>query len=258
MESLLRGDEPFDKFLFLILIFVGFIVIINVSLSLFSMVVNNSNPYLVKGMIPGNVAYIIPQDPSVTNSIPIERSDNKNGIEFTWSVWINVTDIGTTTQYHHVFHKGEQSIDADTGLNFPNNSPGLYIAPSTNELIVIMNTFTTINEEVKIPNLPMNKWVNIIIRIMNNTLDVYINGTLAKRHILSSVPKQNNGNVYVASNGGFTGNLSDLRYFSHALQPGEILDITNKGPNLSVNSKSTTTLNAVPPYLALQWYTDNV
>jgi hypothetical protein len=255
--SFLNGDDSFSKFLFLILILIGFIVALNVSLSLFELFMNGNNPYLVKGMIPGNVAYVIQQDPKIKGSIPIERSDNKDGIEFTWSVWVNITDIGTTSQYKHIFHKGEQSIDSDTGLNFPNNSPGLYIAPSTNELVVIMNTFTTINEEIKVPNFPMNKWVNVIIRVMNNMLDVYINGTLAKRHVLSSVPKQNNGNVYVASNGGFSGNLSNLRYFNYAMQPGEILDLTNKGPDLTVNS-STVALNSVPPYLALQWYTDNV
>jgi len=210
-------------------------------------------------MVPGNTPLIISQDPSVQGAIPLTRSDNESGIEFSWSVWLNITSVDSTNhQYKHIFHKGEQSIDSDTGLNFPNNSPGLYISPSTNELVVIMNTFKTINEEIKIPNFPMNKWANVIIRVMSNTLDVYINGTLSKRHILSSVPKQNNGNVYVASNGGFTGSLSNLRYFNYALQPGEILDITNTGPNLTVNSSTNTSINSVPPYLALQWYTDNV
>lgn len=256
MEFLL-GQDSFSKFLFLILLLIGFIIVMNVSLSLFSLFVNNNSPYLIKGMVPGNVSYVIQQDPLIAGAIPIERSDNKDGIEFTWSIWVNITDIGKSNQYQHIFHKGEQKIDADTGLNFPNNSPGLYIAPNTNELVVVMNTFTTINEEVKVPNFPMNKWVHVIIRVMNNTLDVYINGTLAKRHILSSVPRQNNGNVYIASNGGFSGNISNLRYFNYAVQPGEILSMTNKGPDLTVNSNSTS-LTSVPPYLSLQWYTDNV
>jgi len=256
--SFLEESDPFSKFLFLIFLLIGFIILINISMSVLALFINNNSPYLVKGMIPGNISYVIQQDPSITGAIPVERSDNKDGIEFTWSVWLNITDIGDkSNQYQHIFHKGEQNINSDTGLNFPNNSPGLYIAPNTNELVVIMNTFTTINEEIKIPNFPMNKWVNVIIRCMNNTLDVYVNGTLAKRHVLSSVPKQNYGNVYVASNGGFSGNLSNLQYFKYAVQPGEILSITNKGPDLTVNSKSTA-LNSMPPYLALQWYTDNV
>ena len=116
-----------------------------------------------------------------------------------------------------------------------------------------MNTFTTINEEIKIPNIPMNKWLHVVIRIENNNLDVYINGTLAKRHVLANVPKQNYGNVNVALNGGFQGFLSDLRYFSHALQPGEIISIVDSGPNLTVNKNSNVVVST-PPYLSLQWY----
>jgi hypothetical protein len=255
--SFLENDDPFSKFLFIILLLLGFIVIMNLSMKLITALLNTSSPILVKGMVPGNVPIVIQQDPSISGSIPVERSDNKDGIEFSWSVWINITDVGTNGQYQHIFNKGEQHIDSSSGLNFPNNSPGLYIAPNKNELVVIMNTYAVINEEIRIPNFPMNKWANVIIRVMNNDLDVYVNGALSKRHILASVPKQNYGNVYVAANGGFTGNLSNLQYFRYGIQPGEILSIANKGPNLTVNS-NTTALNSVPPYLALQWYTDNV
>ena len=34
------------------------------------------------------------------------------------------------------------------GLNFPNNAPGLYIAPFKNDLVVIMNTFKNMNEKL--------------------------------------------------------------------------------------------------------------
>lgn len=256
--TFLTDDDPFSKFVFLILLFIGFGLTINILMALMNYLMHSSSPYLVKGMVPGNISMVIQQDPSISGAVPIERSDNKDGIEFTWSVWVNITDIGKSNQYQHIFHKGEQNIDTETGLNFPNNAPGLYISPNTNELIVIMNTFNVINEEIKIPNFPMNKWAHVVIRVMNNNaLDVYINGALAKRHILSSVPKQNYGNVYIASNGGFTGSLSNLRYFKYAIQPGELLSITDAGPNLTVNSTSVA-LTSVPPYLSMQWYTDNV
>jgi len=251
---MVNTDSPISKFLFILAVFIGFVILINLSMTILPFFGSN-NPFLVQGMIPGNIPYVIQQDPNVQGAIPLERSTNKDGIEFSWSVWLNITSVGDKTgQYQHIFHKGEQKISPDTGLNFPNNAPGLYVAPHTNKLVVMMNTFTTINEEVDIPNFPMNKWVHVVIRVTNNVLDVYINGSLAKRHILSSVPKQNDGNVYVALNGGFTGNLSNLRYYNYSLQPGEILSITNSGPNLTINSKSTA-LNSTPPYLSLQWYT---
>jgi len=257
--SIFNSDDPLSKFLFILCILIGFIVIMNISVSLLSMVLVNTKPYLIKGMVPGNVPVVIQQDPSISGAIPVMRSDNKSGIEFSWSVWLNITDVGNVDgQYQHIFHKGEQNISSDTGLNVPLNAPGLYVSPKTNELTVVMNTFDVINEEVVIPNFPMNKWANVIIRVMNNNiLDVYVNGSLARRHVLSSLPRQNYGNVYVASNGGFTGNLSNLQYFTYAVQPGEIVSITNRGPSLTT-SKSSSSLNAEPPYLSLHWYTDNL
>ncbi|MEI6614520.1 MAG: LamG-like jellyroll fold domain-containing protein, partial [Chrysiogenales bacterium] len=95
------------------------------------------------------------------------------------------------------------------GLNFPNNAPGLYIAPNTNNLVIFMNTFNVINEEIEVNDIPLNKWVNVMIRCENTTLDVYINGTIVKSHHLHGVPKQNYGDVYIAPNGGFSGYISN-------------------------------------------------
>jgi hypothetical protein len=256
IKDIVNSESKTGKFIFIMLLLVGCIVLIRAFMTFMPMLLSTQSPYLVKGLIPGNTSFIIHQDPNLSDSIAVSRSDNKSGLECSWSVWLNLSDVSSSSQQvKHIFHKGEQHIDTDTGMNFPNNGPGLYISPNNNELIVIMNTFTVINEEIRIPNIPMNKWMSVVIRVMNNTVDVYINGALAKRHVLSSVPKQNNGDVYVASNGGFSGNLSDLRYYNYALQPGQILSITDKGPNLTVNKK--TSLNASPPYLSVQWYTNN-
>jgi len=256
-------DTPFQKFIIIMSALIVFTICMMIGVNLLGYLVGPSaNPYLVEGLIPGNVPLVIQQDPSVKGSIPIERANNERyGLEFSWSVWLNITDLGKTGQYQHIFHKGDNNIQTEgdhIGMNFPNNAPGLYLSPNTNELIVVMNTFTTINEEIKIPNIPMNKWLHLVIRIENNNLDAYINGTLSKRHILASVPKQNYGNVNVGLNGGFQGFLSDLRYFSHALQPGEIVSIVNDGPNLTVNKLAPNGLSSNPPYLSLQWYTEEV
>ena len=46
-----------------------------------------------------------------------------------------------------------------------NNAPGLYLHENKNSLVVIMNTFDSMVEEVEIPNIPINKWINVSIRI---------------------------------------------------------------------------------------------
>ena len=79
-----------------------------------------------------------------------------------------------------------------------------------------MNTFTSINEGVVVKDIPQNKWFNVAIRVQNKVLDVYMNGSIVVRHKLGGVPKQNYSKVYVAKNGGFKGNSSNLRYYNYA------------------------------------------
>ena len=175
-------------------------------------------------MVDAKQLIVIPQEPGSEGSVTIARSTNADeGIEFTWSVWVYIDDLTYNSgRYRCVFYKGNDyaknpNAQESQGLNFPNNAPGLYISPNTNSLVVMMNTFNVINEEITIDDIPLNKWVNVIIRCQNNTLDIYINGTIVKSHHLHGVPKQNYGDVYVAPNGGFSGYISNLWYYNYAL-----------------------------------------
>ncbi len=118
-----------------------------------------------------------------------------------------------------------------------------------------MNTFNVINEEITINDIPLNKWVNVIIRCQNNTLDVYINGTIVKSHHLHGVPKQNYGDVYIAPNGGFSGYISNLWYYNYAIETADITKLTTKGPNLNMKGSGSKSLNmTTPDYLSLRWF----
>ena len=142
--------------------------------------------------------------------------------------------IGAEDRYMGAFFSKGNSDLQQNGLINPNNAPGLYIAPNSNTLVVMMNTFNVINEEILIPDIPLNKWVNVIIRCENTTLDVYINGTITRSINLIGVPKQNYGDVYVAMNGGFSGNISNLWYYNYALGTSKIQDIASDGPNTTM------------------------
>jgi hypothetical protein len=120
-----------------------------------------------------------------------------------------------------------------------------------------LNTNDVINEEIRIPDIPLNKWVNVIVRCVNTTLDVYINGVITKSTNLSGVPKQNYGNVYVAMNGGFNGYISNLWYFSKALNSADIQRIAFRGPTTKTNTSNTSSSGLqlrYPNYLSLRWY----
>jgi hypothetical protein len=205
-------------------------------------------------MVDASQMIVFQQDPSNNGSKTIYRSVNAtDGIEFTWSVWIFIDNLQTNSGiYKHVFSKGNSTLQ-DNGLIYPNNAPGLYIAPNTNSLVVMMNTFNVINEEVIIPDIPLNKWVNVIIRCQNTTLDVYINGTIARSINLVGVPKQNYGDVYVGMNGGFAGNISNLWYYNYSLGTAAIQRIAENGPNTKMIG-STGMNDKMFNYLSLRWF----
>ena len=246
---------------FLLLVLFGFIILLRLGISFLGFfLAPTGSPKLINGMVDAKQLIVIPQDPTSSGSVTITRSVNANeGIEFTWSVWIFIDDLTYNSgNYRCVFYKGNdyaKNPDAQEaqGLNFPNNAPGLYIAPNTNSLVVMMNTFNVINEEIKINDIPLNKWVNVIIRCQNNTLDIYINGTIVKSHHLHGVPKQNYGDVYVAANGGFSGYISNLWYYNYALGTTEIATLANKGADTTMTVSGNINVNN-NNYLSLRWF----
>jgi hypothetical protein len=170
--SFSESNSLVAKFSFLLLVIFMFILLLNVGISLISWLTKPTpSPKLINGMIDATQMVIFTQDPSLNGSATIYRSNNAtDGIEFTWSVWIFINNLQYLEgKYKHIFYKGNSNLERN-GLNFPNNAPGLYIAPNTNSLVVMMNTFNNINEETIIPDIPLNKWVNVIIRCQSNYL----------------------------------------------------------------------------------------
>ena len=256
-RDLLDSDSLVLKIAFLLLVLFAFVVLLKLGVIVMGYIFKaNASPHLINGTVDATQMLVYHQDPSKNDAITLYRSVNENdGIEFTWSVWIYIDNLQYLEgQYRHIFHKGNGNLES-SGLISPNNAPGLYIAPDTNSLVVVMNTFNVINEEITVPNIPLNKWVNVIIRCQNTVLDVYINGTITRSLQLNSVPKQNYGNVFVAMNGGFDGYISNLWYHNYALGTAAIQNIVRKGPNTNmINSSGSGMNDTTYNYLSLRWF----
>jgi hypothetical protein len=256
-KEFLDSNSLVAKFAFLLLVIVVFMILLSIGINLISRLFSpNDSPKLIKGMVDAKQMITFPQDPNMSGANTINRSiDASQGIEFTWSVWIYINNLQyLSNQYKHIFHKGNSGL-VNNGLNFPNNAPGVYLMPETNTIVIMMNTYNDISQEIKIPDIPINKWVNIIIRCHNKVLDVYINGTITRSITLSGVPKQNYGDVFVAMNGGFDGYISNLWYYNYALGSADIQSLVRKGPNTNmVNSGESSIDLKNPDYLSLRWY----
>jgi len=264
-KEFLDSNSLVAKVAFLLLVLFVFVLLFRLGMMILGYFLTApDNPTLVDGMVDARQLIVIPQDPDNPNAITIKRSVNAtDGIEFTWSIWIYIDDLTYNDgQYRCVFYKGNDFAsnpkagqEEPQGLNFPNNAPGVYIAPNTNNLIIFMNTFNVINEQITVEDIPINKWFNLIIRCQNTTMDIYMNGLVVKSYELHGVPKQNYGDVYVAANGGFSGNISELKYYSYALGTSEINRLVNKGPDTNMKGSLLNSLNKKNTnYLSLRWY----
>jgi len=262
-KEFIQSNTIITKLVFLVLVLIFFLIIMNLGIFLivyFSQ--PEKNPYLIDGVINGNRQKTILQDPKNSNSITIYRSNNqREGIEFTWSVWLLRNTTESNFVYNNIFNKGSSNYNT-SGIAELGNGPGVYFYnrnDDMNNIKIIMDTVaanstSAINEEVVISNLPIGRWFHLAIRMENKIMDVYVNGVVSKRLAFENVPFQNYRNVLVCQNGGFDGNLSDLRYFDNAMSVFQIMNIVEAGPNLrSADDDNNTKYN----YLANSWYMNN-
>jgi len=211
-----------------------------------------------------NKSIPIPQNPNIARSKPIHLSDNeRSGIEFSYSFYLNIHP-SAFSQYdglYHIFHKGYAS-------QFPLLGPGVYMKSNTNTMRIYMNTFKTWNNFVEVTNIPIGKWVHIVISCKQSALEVYVNGNLSRKLSFDGyAPYQNYQDIICFSQmnhkyemgtdnvldvkGPLKGMMSRLIYFSYALSYSEIQTLMNEGPSKTMDSNQ---FGEIPPYLADNWW----
>ena len=81
-----------------------------------------------------------------------------------------------------------------------------------------------------IDNIPIQRWVNVIISLYGRTLDVYLDGKLVRTCVLPGVAKMNqNADVEVTPSGGFSGWTSTFKYLPNASNPQEAYNMYKDG-----------------------------
>ena len=94
----------------------------------------HDKPMILEASKNAKNSMIISQDPSNKNSIMLYRSDNKNGIQFSYSFWFVIENMEYMFgNWKHMFHKGNKT-------SHPNRAPGVFIHPNKNSIRVYMNT----------------------------------------------------------------------------------------------------------------------
>ena len=156
---------------------------------------------------------------------------NPASVDFTFSVWIYIN----SWQYRYGNVKTiYRRVDPTT----KQVSPELSLAASTNDLSISVTTFPDSGSSSignvdtwNVHNIPIQRWVNIIMVTNNRAVDTYVDGKLVNTHVLTGVPKMNKtAPIFLTPDGGFSGETAKFRYIARTISPREAYTIYREGP----------------------------
>lgn len=289
VKEFMESNSLVAKFAFILMVFIVFSVAVKVAIIALSyFLLPTTSPYVLDGTAnTEDLAMNITQDPAQKDSVFIARSMNEDGgLEYTWSSWFFVNQVPLQKdKYSRIFSKGgEGTKSSDDGIYYPNNAPGLYIKFTNNindvnpdrtdkgvnvSLLAVVDVSgkkdntsdpkQNLHERLIATDIPIKKWVNVIIRVTNNVIDMYVNGRLAQRRKTAGIPVQNYGKVNIGEDKGkdrFSGYISTIQYFNYSIGANKIKSVVDQGPKLKMVSSGgdTAATKNVGSYLSNIWY----
>lgn len=153
---------------------------------------------------------------------------------FTYSIWMFIDDWN--------YKYGEPKIifgRMATGSGADEPCPTVVLGNIQNNISISLAVYpeetttppvTYIVHHCDIENIPIQKWVNLLISAYGRTLDTYIDGKLVKTCVLPGVPKIDaTAPVYVTPMGGFSGWTSKFQYWPVSTDPQQAWNIYTQG-----------------------------
>lgn len=160
----------------------------------------------------------------IDTSLP--KSINEDtGIEFSFaaSLYVDDYDWDASSSAPIVFVKGSSDLSRQ--------SPSVTLRKNRNEIHIVQDTYNSTKPGVVvIRNLPANKIISLVITVKQQSMDVYVNGTLHTHLTLAALPMQNTGSVMVGDNGGWSGAIGNFTYYNYELTYPEIQALNNVRP----------------------------
>jgi len=174
-------------------------------------------------------------------------STNQNSNNFAYSIWFYVNDWN----YRYgepkvIFGRMGSPSSAKNGsvknVNGIDPCPVVVLGAIENNLDVSIGCYpdadtvpTNVNGKsvvhtCNVTNIPIQRWVNLLVSVYGRTLDLYIDGKLVTTCVMPGIAMVNsNSDIYLTPNGGFNGWTSKLQYWANALNPQEAWNIYTKG-----------------------------
>jgi hypothetical protein len=95
------------------------------------------------------------------------------------------------------------------------------------------NPMPVVYDQCVVENIPLQKWTHVVVSVLNNSVEVYLDGRLVKTCTLKGVAKPNIQNMHVCANGGFDGFIANLEYSNMTMSSNDIYYKYQMGPELN-------------------------
>ena len=192
----------------------------------------------------GDASTTIISGPVVANTLPYKKNGyDLNNIltsQYSYSVWIYISDWS--------YRLGEQKIIFSRMDSNGRVGPELILGAVDNTITAMVDTNggtasngTSAPTYCQVTQCPIQTWVNIIVVLNQQALDVYIDGKLTRTCILGGtasmdprssmwvIPPSNFSGSTGGGQGGFDGFLSSFRAFPYPLNPRQAYEIYREG-----------------------------
>lgn len=167
--------------------------------------------------------------------ISANKLPNSNSNNFTYSCWVYIDDWNYRFgEKKVIFGRLDQNQDPCPSVVLGSNQNNLDITVSvypdtgtsqTQDIVVAPRVHTC-----EVQNIPIQKWVCIIVTVNNRAMDIYLDGKLVRTCMLPGVPRvAPSSDVYLTPNGGFDGYVKDFEYHSYAVNPSQAYNIYKDG-----------------------------
>jgi len=200
-----------------------------------------SDPYTLQSVQNGQTTSTISATSLATNGSNVPSSN------FCYSIWFYINDWNYRYGEPKVIfgRMGAQSNQGNgsvQGVNGLDPCPAVVLGAVENNISVSLGCFPGLDQEPTTPggntvvhtctvaNIPIQKWVNLIVSVYGRTMDIYIDGKLVRTCLLPGVASiNNNSNVYVTPAGGFNGWTAKLQYYPNSINPQQAWNIYSQG-----------------------------
>ena len=200
-----------------------------------------TDPNTLQNMQDGKTATTISASSLATNGSNVPSSN------FSYSIWFYINDWNYRYGEQKVIF-GRMGTPSATGsgsiggVNGLDPCPAVVLGAVENNVSVSLGCYPGANQEPTTPggntvvhtcsvaNVPIQKWVNLIVSVYGRSMDLYINGKLVRTCLLPGVASVNNAsNIYVTPMGGFDGSTSQFQYFPDSMNPQQAWNIYTAG-----------------------------